>query len=359
MDGKMKVWNFIKPLEMHFEEHDIPKIADDEVLVKVKAVGICGSDVSYYYGHSPLDTENGLGPLYLGHEAAGVVAEVGSIAKSKNLFKEGDRVALNPVMQCNACPACMRGEFNECEHPAVLGVSVNGCFAEYVKVKYTHVYHIADEVSFEEGALAEPLACATYGVKRLDVQLGQTVVVFGTGTIGLMQVQLAKASGAGKVIAIGIEDFGLKTALEVGAYAAINSLDKNSPYYAENIVEKVKELNGGKLAPRAIVPTSAMPALQQALTVTGASSTVVYFGLPGPEDLLKVPVLEAIQSDRTLKFSWLAPLVWDNVFNAVAAKQIDLAPLTTHKFSFEDCEKGIKFMKEGKENKIKGIVVFD
>ena len=359
MKGKMKAWNFIKPLEMYFEERDIPQIADDEVLVKVKAVGICGSDVSYYYGHSPLDTANGLGPLVLGHEASGVVAEIGAIPAAKGLFKEGDRVALNPVMQCNACPACMRGEFNECSNCEVLGVSVDGCFAEYVKVKYTHVYHISDEISFEEGALAEPLACATYGVKRLDIKMGQTVVIFGTGTIGLMQVQLAKAAGAGKIIAIGIEDFGLKKAIEVGANYSINSLVKDSPYYAEDIVAKVKELNDGNLAPRCIVPTSAMPALQQALTVTGAHSTIVYFGLPGDKDMLQVPVLDAIQSDRTLKFSWLAPLVWDNVFNLIAAKKVDLAALTTHKFPLDKVEEGIKFMKESKEDKIKGEIIID
>lgn len=359
MKGKMKAWNFIEPEKMYLEERDIPQIADDEVLVKVKAVGICGSDVSYYFGHSPLDTPDGKGPLVLGHEASGIVAEVGTIAKSKNLFKEGDRVALNPVMQCNACANCMRGEFNTCQHVETLGVCADGCFAEYVKVKYTHVYHITDDISFEEGALAEPLACATYGITRLDIKLGQTVIVIGTGTIGLMQVQLAKAWGAGKVITIGIDDFGLAKSLELGAKYAINSLDKNSPYYAEDVVAKVKEYNNGEVAPRCIVPTSAMPALQQALEVTGAHSTIVYFGLPSPEDVLKVPVLEAIQNDRTIKTSWLAPMVWDNVFNAVASKQVDLAPLTTHKFSFDEVEKGIIFMGTSKENKIKGEVVFD
>ena len=359
MKGKMKAQVFYEPLKMSMVEQDIPQIADDEVLVRVKAVGICGSDVSYYYGHSPLDTPNGSGPLILGHEASGVVAEIGKIPASVGLFKEGDRVALNPVQQCNACAACMRGEFNVCEHPSTLGVGVDGCFAEYVKVRYTHVYHIPDEVSFEDGALAEPLACATYGVKNLDVKLGQTVVVFGTGTIGLMHTQLAKAAGAGKVIVVGIEDFGLKTALEVGAFAVINSLDKNSPYYSADVVAKIKELNHGVLAPRAIVATSAMPALQQALTVTGANSTVVYFGLPGPEDELKVPVLNAIQSDRTLKFSWLAPLVWDNVFNVIASGQVNLKPLITQTFSLDDTEKGIQFMKESKEDKIKGVVIID
>jgi L-iditol 2-dehydrogenase len=251
----------------------------------------------------------------------------------------------------------MRGEFNECPNSEVIGVSVNGCFAEYVKVKYTHVYKIPDEVSFESAALSEPLACATHGVKDLDVQLGQTVVVYGLGGIGLMMVQLAKAAGAGRVIAIGVRDYGLDKAKQVGADYLINVRDKNSKYYTDDTAAKVREYNGGNLAPRCIVPTSNMDALQDALNVTGAFSTIVYFGLPGPNDLLKVPVLDAIQSERTLRFAWLAPLVWDNVFNAVASGQVNLDPIITHKFSLEDAEKGVKFMKEGKEDKIKGVLV--
>ena len=355
--AKMKVQNFYEPHVMKYEEHDIPEIADNEVLINVKAVGICGSDVSYYYGHSPLDTPNGKGPLYLGHEASGVVAKVGAIPARLGLFQEVDRVALNPVQQCNACPACMRGEFNTCGHAEVIGVSVNGCFAEYVKVKYTHVYRIPDEVSFEAGALAEPLACATHGIERLDIQLGQTVVVYGLGNIGLMMVQLARASGAGKVIAIDVRDFSLEKAKQLGAVHVINTFDKKSKYYVESASAKVEEYNGGRKAPRCVVATSHMDALQDALVVTGACSTVVYFGLPSPEDRLKIPVLEAIQLERTIKFSWLAPLVWDNVFAVVASGQVNLDPIITHRFSLAETETGIKFMKEGKEDKIKGIVL--
>ena len=355
--AKMKVQNFYEPLVMKYEEHDIPEIADNEVLVNVKAVGICGSDVSYYYGHSPLGTANGKGPLYLGHEASGVIAKVGSIPAKLGLFKEGDRVALNPVQQCNACPACMRGEFNVCAYPEVIGVSDNGCFAEYVKIKYTHAYKIPDEVSFEAGALAEPLACATHGIERLDIRLGQTVVVYGLGGVGLMMVQLAKASGAGKVIAIDVRDFSLEKAKQLGATCVINSLDKNSKYYAGSVTEKVQEYNSGQKVPRCIVATSHMDALQGALTVTRACSTIVYFGLPSPEDQLKIPVLDAIQSERTVKFSWLAPLVWDNVFSVVASGQVKVEPIITHKFTLAETEAGIKFMHEGKEDKIKGIVL--
>ena len=355
--AKMKVQNFYEPLVMKYEEHDIPEIADNEVLVNIKAVGICGSDVSYYYGHSPLGTANGKGPLYLGHEASGVIAQVGSIPARLGLFKEGNRIAINPVQQCNACPACMRGEFNVCGFPEVIGVSDNGCFAEYVKVKYTHIYKIPDEVSFEAGALAEPLACATHGITRLDIKLGQTVVVYGLGGVGLMMVQLAKASGAGKVIAIDVRDFSLEKAKLLGATYVINTFDKKSKYYAEDVVEKVKKYNGGQTVPRCIVATSHMDALQGALKVTGACSTIVYFGLPSPEDQLKIPVLEAIQSERTINFSWLAPLVWDNVFAVVASGQVNLEPIITHKFSLAETEAGIKFMHEGKEDKIKGIVL--
>ena len=355
----MKVQNFYEPLVMKYEEHDIPQIADNEVLVKVKAVGICGSDISYYYGHSPLGTANGKGPLYLGHEASGVIAKVGGIPASLELFKEGDRVAINPVQQCNACPACMRGEFNVCGHQEVIGVSVNGCMAEYVKVKYTHVYKIPDEVSFESAALAEPLACSTHGVKRLDIKLGQTAIVYGLGSIGLMMVQLVKASGAGKVIAIGAHDFGLDLAKKIGATHLINSRETGSPYYAASTEKKVMEINNGIKAPRCIVATSNMTALQDALKVTGFCSTVVYFGLPGPQDELKVPVLDAIQTERKLVFSWLAPMVWDNVFAAVASGQVKLDSIITHKFKLAEAEKGIKFMKESKENKVKGVILVD
>ena len=355
----MKVANFYEPLVMKNEVHPIPQIADNEVLVRVKAVGICGSDVSYYYGHSPLDTPDGKGPQYLGHEASGVIAEVGAIPAKLGLFKEGDRVAINPVQQCNACPACMRGEFNTCPNSEVIGVSVNGCFAEYVKVKFTHVYKIPDEVSFESAALAEPLACATHGVLNLNIKLGQTAVVYGLGGIGLMMVQLAKAEGVGKLIAIDVVDYNIEKALLLGADHAINVLDKDSKYYAEDTAAKVREFNNGELAPLCIVPTSNMTALQDALNVTGACSTITYFGLPGPDDMLQIPVLDAIQSERTIRFSWLAPLVWDNVFKVMASGQVDLSPIITNKFTLDQTEEGIKYMKESKDDKIKGVVLID
>jgi L-iditol 2-dehydrogenase len=357
--AKMKANVFYEPFKMELEEVDIPKIGANEVLVKVKAVGICGSDISYYYGHSPLMTEDGKGPLILGHEISGVVEEVGEVPEKLGLFKKGDRVCVNPVVPCNTCDACLNGEYNVCENLQIYGVGNNGAFSEYVAAAFNNVYKIPDEVSFEAGAVAEPLACASYSVKKLDVKLGQTVVVFGCGTIGLMDVQLVKADGAGKVIAVDVVDYNLNKALELGADIAFNTLDKNSPYYTEDLVASIKEVNRGRLAQRAIVPTNAMVALQQALEVTGNNATVVYFGLPSPDDVLKVKALDSIVSDKTIKFSWLAPLVWKNVFDVISSGQVCLDPLITHKFPLEEMVDGIKFMKESKEDKIKGIMFIE
>jgi len=136
----------------------------------------------------------------------------------------------------------------------------------------------------------------------------------------------------------------------------INTADVKSEYYAADVAQAVKKALG-HLAPRAIVATSNMEALQGALLVTGPASTIVYFGLPGPEDKLEVPMLEAIQSERTLKCAWLAPLVWDSTFAAMGTGKVDLSPILTHTFTLEEAEEGIRFMKESKENKLKAVIL--
>jgi L-iditol 2-dehydrogenase len=353
----MRAQVFYEPEVMKLEMIDIPQIADNEVLVKVKATGICGSDISYYYGHSPVGTADGKGPLVLGHEFSGEIVEVGALPASLGLFKPGDRVTCNPVMQCNACSLCAEGKFNVCSNMTVPGVTVNGAFSEYCKLNYTHVYKIPDDMSFEDAAIIEPLACGTYGVKKLEVHPGDFVVVFGPGPIGIMMAQLIKASGAGKVAVVGTRDYPLGVALELGADYAINVKDTASRYYAQDVNERVRQLTAGRMADKVIVPTSSKKALQDALTVSGAGATIVYFGLPGAEDKIEIPALEAIQSDKTIKFAWLAPLVWPMAINAVSNGLVKLDQLVTHKFSLEDAEKGIQFMKYGEGDKLKGLVV--
>jgi len=358
MEGKMKAQVFYEKEVMKYEEIDIPKIADDEVLVKVKYCGICGSDVSYFYAHSPLGTADGKGPLVLGHEFSGEIVEVGGIPAEKGLFEVGDRVTCNPVQQCNACEMCAEGKFNLCGNMVVPGVSHNGAFAEYCAMKYTHVYKLPDNVTYKDASIIEPLACASYGMKKLDTQLGDFVVVFGSGAIGNMMVSVAKVRGA-TVALVGILDYQLGVGKECGADFIINVLDKDSPNYTADLPATVSEYSGGKMADRVIVPTNAMKALHDAIDVVAAGGRIVYFGLPGEDDVINVPALNSIQTDIDIRFSWLAPLVWPTAIKSIATGAIDTNKLFTHEFGLDEVEKGIRFMKESSEDKVKGVIAID
>ena len=359
MRGKMKAWVFYEPGDMRLEEVDIPEVGEDQVLVRVKACGICGSDVAYYFGASSLETPDGKGPCILGHEYTGEVVEVGAIPKSAGIFKPGDRVVLDPVQYCNACDVCFRGQTNLCENKAVLGVSTDGGFAEYSKSKYTGVHPLPEGVSYEDGALTEPLACATYGIKNLAFVLGNFCVVIGPGAIGCMMLQLAKSSGAGTVVLIGAtgDDYRLEIGKQLGADLIINCTDPDSPYYVEDVKAKIGDMTDGKMANRVIVPTGAVPAMQLALAISGRRSTIVFFGLPGDKDVLPVPVLDSILWDKTIRFSWLAPGTWQTALQALGSGLVDVSPLVTHQFPLADLADALGKVKDRVDNPMKPVVV--
>lgn len=206
MAKMMKAQVFHKPKDMRLEQVSIPSPLENEVLIKTKACGICGSDVAYYWGLSSLETPTGEGPLVLGHEFSGEVVDMGRIPKNEGLFKIGDRVTVDPVQYCNACTACARGLVNLCENKSVIGVSSDGAFAEYVKSKYTSLHKLPSRVTFEEAAFTEPLSCAIYAINNLNIFPGDFCVIFGPGPIGLMMTQIVKSRGAGTVVLIGTRD---------------------------------------------------------------------------------------------------------------------------------------------------------
>ena len=228
----MKAQVFYEPEKMQLEDLAIPEINKREVLVKVKACGICGSDISYYFGKTPLDTENGKGPLVLGHEFSGIVTACGHSVKGISV---GDRVTVNPPLPCNHCDPCHEGFPNLCENMFPLGTAQNGAFAEYVKAPFEHVYKLPKNLSFEVGSIIEPFACAMHGVDKLSPQIGENVAIIGAGTIGLMMLKIIKARGAGNVVMIDIADYPLSMAKIFGADAEFNSINQNSPFYSTNL----------------------------------------------------------------------------------------------------------------------------
>ena len=253
---------------------------------------------------------------------------------------------------------CARGDFNLCENSRVSGVSVDGAFAEYAKVNYNNLIRIPDNVSFEQAALIEPLSCSTYAVTNADIRLGDFTVVIGPGPIGLMMIQLAKAKGAGKVALIGRRDYPLIVGKAVGADHVFNITDQRSPYYSNDVIGDMKTLTDSFMADRALVATSSIDAAQLALRLTGKKSIIVFFGLGGTQDVLRIPMLETLTSDKRLVFSWLAPRVWPFAVNTISTGQVKLDRIITHRFPLNDLAAAFQFMGKGKEEKMKGIITY-
>jgi len=354
--GTMKAQVFYEPFKMELEDLPIPALRPDQVLIKVKVCGICGSDNSYYRGRSPLETPDGKGPLILGHEFSGEVAELGSIPGDLGLFKVGDRVTVNPVQYCGACQQCLRGRTNLCEYGGGLGASGNGAFAEYAVTKYQNLWLLPDDLPFLQASVAEPLACGTYGVMNMNVQLGTAAAVIGPGPIGCMMVRLIKAMGASKVFLIGSRDYRLNAGEPFGADELINTVDSDSPYYVDDLVGHIESATGGRMLDRVITATANPVAMRQALEISGKASTVVFFGLPGENDFVEVPALKSIFADKTIRFSWLAPSSWPIATQALFTGMLDPTPLLTHEFRLEKLVEALDFVEERRDGVMKAVI---
>jgi L-iditol 2-dehydrogenase len=207
--------------ELELLDLPVPKPADDELLIRIRACGICGSDVHGYDG----STGRRLPPVVMGHEAAGTVESVGSPVKD---FRVGDRVTFDSTVYCGKCFFCQRGQINLCDNREVVGVSTpafrrNGAFAEFVTVPARIAYHLPESMPFSHAALIEAVSVAVHGVSLTPIALEDTVVVVGAGMIGLLTLQAARLAGAGKVIVLDVDDTRLEMARNLGASVTLNS----------------------------------------------------------------------------------------------------------------------------------------
>lgn len=266
----MKAVRFYAPQDIRLEEVETPKIGPDEILVKVEIALTCGTDVKMYRRGHPLVKP----PLIFGHEFAGVVAEVG---RNVTRFKEGQRVVAANSAPCNTCYFCKIRKPNLCERllETLIGFSVSGAYAEYVRVPASIVkqntYELPNNVSFEEAVLLEPLACVVNGNAEANIKVGDTVVVIGAGPIGLMQVQLAKISGAKNVICTDLREERLKIAAEVGADTLINASK-------EDQLKRVEEVTNGLGADVVIEAVGLPRTWELAVDMTRKAGTTILFG---------------------------------------------------------------------------------
>jgi len=338
----MRVAVWYNNRDVRIEERPVPRIGPGEMLVRIIASGICGSDVMEWYR---LDRA----PLILGHEIAGEVVVVGEGVK---IYKVGDRVAVAHHVPCNTCHYCLSGNHTVCDTLRRTNFDPGG-FAEYVRLPAINVergvFPLPDDMSFEEATFIEPLACVLRGQRRANLHPGQSVLVIGSGISGLLHVQLAKALGAGRIVAVDINDYRMEAAKKFGADAVINA-DEFSP-------DRMREVNAGWLADLVIVCTGAVTAVNQALASVERGGTVLFFAPTAPGVTVPISINDLFwRTDITLTTSYAgSPADYANALKLIQARRLSVREMITHRLGLAETGLGFKLVAEAKKS-IKVII---
>lgn len=341
----MKVAVMLGIGKMGFEERDIPQPKDDEVLVKLEYVGICGSDL-HYYESGAIGDYVVKPPFVLGHEPGGTVVEVG---KNVTHLKVGDRVALEPGKTCGHCEFCKTGRYNLCPDVVFFATPpVDGVFQEYVAHEAGLCFKLPDNVSTMEGALIEPLAVGFHAARQGGAQAGQVAVVTGAGCIGLVSMMALKAMGVSKVYSVDVMDKRLDKALELGADGVINGS-------REDAVKKVMELTGGMGCDLVIETAGTEITTRQAVQMTKKGATIVLVGYSKTGEI-KMPISLALDKELTFKTVFRYRHIYPMAIDAVASGRVNLKGIVTNEFALDDIQKAMDESVNNKADIVKAVV---
>ncbi|MBS7614486.1 galactitol-1-phosphate 5-dehydrogenase [Candidatus Bathyarchaeota archaeon] len=336
---KAAVWYGGK--DIRIEDVPKPKIKDDEVLVRVRAVGICGSELHAFEGVSQRRTP----PLVMGHEFSGEIVELG---KNVNNLNIGEKVTVDPIKRCGTCTPCVRGQGSVCRNVKLLGLHTSGAFAEYVAVPALNCYVLPEHVSFEEGAMAEPLAVGIRAVNSTDVRLGDTTVVIGAGIIGSMTLKAAKAAGAGLLIVSDVVDFRLDYSKTLGADITINSK-------TEDLVTRITELTNGSGADVVFEAVGLEATVQQGLRMLGIGGKLTIIGMLSKN--MSLDVLSIVTRELQIRGSYAyAQDDFRRAFNYLCNRKIDVKRLITNVMPLEKVKEGFEMLSEKRGNVLKIIL---
>ncbi len=339
MPSLMKAAVLHAPGKFLVERLPVPTdLEQDEVLVRVKAAGVCGSDLDRV-----MRTGTYTFPTIPGHEFCGEVARVQAGNSSVGL---GDRVAVAPILPCFRCEFCQEGNYGQCIDYSYLGSRTNGGFAEYVKVPVRNLLLLPSRVSFAEGACIEPAAVTLHGLKKAGIEPGDVLAILGSGTLGLFAVQFAKIMGAATVIAVDIFPERLSLAKDLGADYCIDAR-------LGDPVEKIMEITGGKGANLSI-EAAGSPATQiQSLQAVKKHGRVLLLGTAQKDITIPAQVYETIlRSELRIFGSWnsfSAPFPgneWTTIINYLTQGRLQIEPLISHRFSLDEAPKAIKALSE-------------
>ena len=345
MEGTMKVAIMTGVGQMDYTQRPIPTPKDNEVLVKLEYVGICGSDL-HYYETGAIGSYVVEPPFVLGHEPGGVVVEVGKNVKH---LKVGDKVALEPGKTCGQCEFCKTGRYNLCPDVIFFATPpVDGVFQEYVAHEAGLCFKLPENVSTMEGALIEPLAVGFHAANLGDAHIGQTAVVFGAGCIGLVSMMALKAKGVSRVYVVDIMPKRLEKALELGADGVINGAERDA-------VEAVLELTGGAGCDLVVETAGTQITTRQAIHMAKKGSTIVLVGYSKSGEMT-LPMSLSLDKELTFKTVFRYRHVYPMAIDAVAAGKINLKGIVTDVFDLNDIQNAMDRSVADKANIVKAVV---
>lgn len=345
MDGTMKVAVMTDIEKVEIQQRQIPHPQNNEVLVKIEYVGVCGSDLHYYesgrIGNYVVEY-----PFVLGHEAGGTVVEVGADVTH---LKIGDKVALEPGKTCGKCEFCRKGKYNLCPDVVFFATPpVDGVFQEYVAHEADLCFKIPDNMDTMEAALIEPLAVGFHAAKQGGAQAGMTAVVTGAGCIGLVSMMALKAMGITKIIAVDVMQKRLEKALELAATDIINGKEQNT-------VEEVLKLTGGMGADLVIETAGTEITTRQAIQFAKKGATIVLVGYSasGEETL---PISLALDKELTFKTVFRYRHIYPMAIEAVASGRVNLKGVVTNIFALDDIQNALQQSIRNKADIVKSVI---
>jgi L-iditol 2-dehydrogenase len=337
----MKIAVYYNNADIRIEERPTPSISANEILVRMKASGICGTDVMEWYRIKKA-------PRVLGHEMAGEIAEVG---RSVTGLKKGDRVFVSHHVPCYRCHHCAQGKYTACES-LHSGNYDPGGFSEYIRVPEDNVRHgtflLPDALTFEDGTMIEPLACAVAGQNQLKLTKGQTVLIIGAGVSGLLHIQLSKMKGA-KVIAADIDEYRMKKAMDFGADRVFDARKCSA--------KTLKNINDDRLADAVIVCAAAKQAIDHALSSVDRKGSILFFAVP--ENDISIPSQHFWRDEIMVMFSYGAgPDDLQHAIELIEKGMINVRKMVTHKVVFSEIAQGFALVSKARDS-LKVVVVPD
>lgn len=334
-----------QPMDIEIKQVPVPRIKEDEALIKVYCIGVCGSDV-HYYEHGRIGRYIVEKPIILGHELAGEVVQIGAGVANVAV---GDRVAVEPGVACGRCEYCKAGRYNLCPDVVFMATPpVDGAWAEYVAVRSDFLFRLPDEMSYEQGALLEPLSVGMHAMIRGKAGPADRMLVTGLGPIGLLAIQAAKIYGVTEIYATDIVPFRQELALQMGVTAVIDPSK-------ENLKERLAELTGGQGITVVVESSGNGRAIQDAFGSVNRGGRIVLVGMPAVSEI-PVDINTIIDGEFDVHGLFRYANTYPSAIQALSKASIDIEQVITHKYLLKDIREAVEVARTEKDTSIKVMI---